>query len=367
MALSHGGIPLSDFVDGLSSLDAYDKHSKSPHNFSPSLATPTMRSVLSLMSGNYYADEGYAAQMRNLDHGVIQIDNDESVGGGTKADMTSNATLALCNLLLESRLIAGVISAQRCGSGSVVRFREDESNPDLPKPSRDVFYPDGKSDLPPLYKKEIHTSQLISYRVTKLSADCYWMGGWFLAECPAMRGDMHSILFFDPAFATHSSVQRNAYWLRLWKATNAIVVNLNLCLLRKSYPPKAEDIMFSPNLAGALHQKLKSLACPHPAGTHVIQFSKDPSELKKTATWLPELAAILVEGTASLTPKGGASLNLGVDDVVEFAMNELRTKDLEHYIALESSSIHLQTSAPATEAKVMAAAEAIRIEDSAYS
>ena len=82
--------------------------------------------------------------------------------------------------------------------------------------------------------------------------------------------------------------------LRLWKATNAIVVNLNLWLLREQYPPKAEDIMFSPNLAGALHQKLKSLACPHPAGTHVIQFSKDSSELKKTATWLPELAAILV-------------------------------------------------------------------------
>ena len=214
--------------------------------------------------------------------------------------------------------------------------------------------------------KETHTSQLISYRVTKLSADYYWTGGWFLAECPAMRGDMHSILFFDSAFATHSSVQRNAYWLRLWKANNAIVVNLNLCLLREQYPPKAEDIMFSPNLAGALHQKLKSLACPHPAGTHVIQFSKNPTELKKTATWLPELAAILVEGTASLTPKGGASLNLGEDDVVDFAMNELRTKDLEHYIALESFSMRLQTSVLAADVKVMAAAEVIRIEDITY-
>ena len=64
----------------------------------------------------------------------------ESVGGGVKADLTSNATLALCNLLLDSHLIAGVISAQRCGSDSVVRFREDESNLDLPKPSRDVIY-----------------------------------------------------------------------------------------------------------------------------------------------------------------------------------------------------------------------------------
>jgi hypothetical protein len=48
-----------------------------------------------------------------------------------------------------------------------------------------------------------------------------------------------------------------------------------------------------------------------------------------------------VEGTARLTPKGGASLNLGVDDVVDFAMNELRTKDIEHYVALEASSMRL--------------------------
>ena len=62
LAQSRGGIPLSDFVDGLSPLDAYDKYSKSPHNFSPSLATPNMRSVLeSLMSGNYYVADGYAA------------------------------------------------------------------------------------------------------------------------------------------------------------------------------------------------------------------------------------------------------------------------------------------------------------------
>ena len=48
-------------------------------------------------------------------------------------------------------------------------------------------------------------------------------------------------------------------------------------------------------------------------------------------------------------------MNLGVDDVVDFAMNELRTKDLEHYIALESSSMRLQTSAPAVEVKVIEA------------
>ena len=367
LALSHGGLPQSDFVDGLSPLDAYGKFSSSPHNFSPSSAVPTMRSVLSLMSGDYYAADGYTAQMRAIDRGVIQVDNDEIVGGGVKADLTSNATLAFCNLVLDSRLVSGVVSAQRCGSGSVVRFRVDESNPDLPEPSRDVFSPDGKAGLLPLYKKEIHTSQLLSYRVTKLSADCFWMGGWFLAECPAMRGDMHSILFYDPAFATHSSVQRNAYWLRLWKATGAICVSMNLCVLRSKYPPKAEDIMFSPNLAGALHQKLKSLACPHPAGTHVVQFSKEPSELKKTATWLPELASILVEATAGLTPMGGASLNLGVDDVVDFAMSHLRTRDMEHYIALESSSLRLQhPSSTVVDAKVMAAAEAIRSEDASY-
>ena len=87
LALSRGGIPLSEFVDGLSPLDVYDKHSKSPHNFSPSSATPNMRSILSLMSGNYYAADGYTAQMRALDHGVIQIDNDELVGDGIRSKL----------------------------------------------------------------------------------------------------------------------------------------------------------------------------------------------------------------------------------------------------------------------------------------
>ena len=47
-------------------------------------------------------------------------------------------------------------------------------------------------------------------------------------------------------------------------------------------------------------------------------------------------------------------------------MNELRTKDLEHYIALESSSLRLQPTALVVEAKVVAAAQAISDEDASY-
>ena len=47
-------------------------------------------------------------------------------------------------------------------------------------------------------------------------------------------------------------------------------------------------------------------------------------------------------------------------------MNELRTKDLEHYIALESSSLRLQLTALGIETKMMATAQAIRDEDTSY-
>ena len=54
---------------------------------------------------------------RLQDHGVIQIDNGELVGGGIKADLTSNATLALYNLLLDSH------SHRRSDISAEVRLR----------------------------------------------------------------------------------------------------------------------------------------------------------------------------------------------------------------------------------------------------
>ena len=138
-----------------------------------------------------------------------------------------------------------------------------------------------------------------------------------------MRGDPEAPLMFDPALAMHSSVMRDQYWKRLQHRTGAILVSGHMCALRDGYPPKPEDFMLSPNLRDSLGVKLSSLACPHPTGTHKGKFGADISISK---TWLPELCRILVDAVSHVTPSGGSSLRLGVDDASEFAMDALRTK-----------------------------------------
>ena len=58
-------------------------------------------------------------------------------------------------------------------------------------------------------------------------------------------------------------------------------------------------------------------------------------------TWLPELCRILVEAVTLITPSGGSSLRLGVDDASDFAMDTLRTNDMAHWIRLEHASMRL--------------------------
>ena len=213
------------------------------------------------------------------------------------------------------------------------------------------------------YQKEIHTSELLSYRITYFNEKLFFMGGWFVGECPGMRGDSGSPLLFDPALSQHSSVMRGQYWLRLQQRTGAILVSSHMCALRPNdYPPKPEDFMLSPNLRDSLGVKLSSLACPHPTGTHTAKFGTDISISK---TWLPELCRILVAGISTVTPSGGSSLRLGVDDAASFAMDTLHTSDLTHWIRLEHASMrlgHASTAFPTVPRHIVAAA-AIRRED----
>ena len=296
---------------------------------------------MNLFSGDYYAAQGVSAQMRTAGRGVIDVDADDMVGGGVHADMTAASVFSFLNMCIETKLICGVASTQPCGSGSAVRFREDASRPDLPVPSRDGSFPDGFEGLSPLYQKEVHKSKLLSFRTTRLMKKAYWYGGWYFAECPSMRGDEDAPLVYDPTFHAHSSVARDCYWLDLVETTGGIKVDAYMCMLRAGYPPKPEGFILSPNLGGLLHQKLSSLACCHPAGTHTYVFSKDPTELKKTATWLPELCSIIRDGVVHLYPLGGCNFQLGVDDIADFAMQQLGTKHLEHYIALECTAVDL--------------------------
>ena len=302
---------------------------------------PTMNAVLNLYSGDYYSEIGVSFMLKQKQIGVIDVDNDENLGGGQAADITANSVFKLLCMMLDCRRIIGILAAERCSSGSVVRFRVNTDIPDLPEPSRDIEWPDGKPGLSPKYAKEIHNSRLMSFRTTHLMGKLHFQGGWFLAECPSMRGDKESATMFDPTFDMHSSVQRGSYWTTLKNETGAIIVSANMCPLKELYPPKASDFMISSNLIASLGIKLASLACPHPLGTHDGRFSKLPEMLKHSQTWLPELCRIIVDGISELCPKGGKSMRMGVDAVGEWAMEELKTRDLGRWIRQEEMNIHL--------------------------
>ena len=264
-----------------------------------------MNVVLNLFSGDYYSEIGVSSMLKQKQIGVIDVDNDKNLGGGKAADMTANSVFKLLCMMLDCRRIIGILAAERCSSGSDVKFRVNIDIPDLPEPSRDIEWPDGKQGLSPKYAKEIHNSRLMSFRTTHLMGKLHFQGGWFLAECPSMRGDMESATMFDPTFDMHSSVQRGSYWTTLKNETGAIIVSANMCPLKELYPPKASDFMISSNLIASLGIKLASLACPHPLGTHDGRFSKLPEMLKHSQTWLPELCRIIVDGISELCPKGG--------------------------------------------------------------
>ena len=84
-------------------------------------------------------------------------------------------------------------------------------------------------------------TELISFRTTHLLHQVHGKGGWFIAECPGMRGDDSRPVDYDPAFADHLSVQGTKHWLILQERTGAIVVSSAMCALREGYPQKLEN------------------------------------------------------------------------------------------------------------------------------
>ena len=111
--------------------------------------------------------------MRTAGRGVIDVDADKVVGGGVHADMTAASVFSFLHMCIEAKLICGVTSAQPCGSGSAVCFREDANRPDLPVPSRDGHFPDGFEELSPLYQKEVHKIKLLSFHTNRLMQKAY--------------------------------------------------------------------------------------------------------------------------------------------------------------------------------------------------
>eukprot|EP00966_Prymnesium_polylepis_P118162 2731872-Prymnesium_polylepis.1 len=56
--------------------------------------------------------------------------------------------------------------------------------------------------------------------------------------------------------------------------------------------------------------------------------------VESSKVWLSEIIVILVEHTSVLTPKGGPSIKLGVDDISSFVMHELHWRNNEAVISL---------------------------------
>jgi hypothetical protein len=104
----------------------------------------------------------------------------------------------------------------------------------------------------------------------------------------------------------------------------AIIVHAHMCKLREGYPQKPEDYIISDNIVLGLGEALSSLRCIHPFGTHVTNFGGNAGlTTKSSQVWMPELCDLLWKHILQHTYKGGPSLQLGVDDLTKFAMNEL--------------------------------------------
>eukprot|EP00966_Prymnesium_polylepis_P232689 5381671-Prymnesium_polylepis.1 len=56
--------------------------------------------------------------------------------------------------------------------------------------------------------------------------------------------------------------------------------------------------------------------------------------VESSKVWLSEIIVILVEHTSVLTPNGGPSIKLGVDDISTFVMHVLHWRNNEAVISL---------------------------------
>ena len=305
--------------------------------------TPSMDIIVNLFSGSYYNENGLSSILRNEKNiGVLSVDADEECGGGHLADLTANAVFNIMDLLVTCRRVAGFVVAQPCSSGSVVRLEAGDGGSSFPSPVRTQEEKGGIADLPRTYKKEVHKSELLSFRVTYLLKRVHEQGGWFFAECPASRGTTTRAASFDPAFATHASVMDGPWWDDLERATGARRVTSAMCGFKDYYPQKLEDFMISSRLLPQLERRLESLACVHPVGTHAQRLpTGDAATLKGSQKWLHSLCVILADAFAQDTPTGGPSHLLGVDDAADWAMNGLMWRDAQYALSLDRNASSL--------------------------
>ena len=294
---------------------------------------PTMNIVINLCGGCYDSDTNISAHLRRLGIATIDVDNDPTHGGGEHADITSNAVYDFLLLLTRLHRVAGVVAAQTCSSGSVLRMRKLDNASNAAQ-IRSQEFPDGMPDLSPAYLKELHLSNLLSFRITTLMTIVFQSGGWFISEGPAVRGDMNCPTTFDPAFKGHSSVMNGTPYQQLIVKCNARVLTSAMCSLRESYPQKLTDFLISPNLEQTLGTQLRKLVCNHPTGTHANSFAGSRYgkwDAKPSERWLPELCSIIATGLAAITPRGAESLKLGESDISKWAVQELRATDREKF------------------------------------
>eukprot|EP00966_Prymnesium_polylepis_P277779 6417769-Prymnesium_polylepis.1 len=186
-------------------------------------------------------------------------------------------------------------------------------------------YPDGFPDLSPTLARELHNTKRIASRVTALAQKIRQFGGWLIFECPSTRGNKQRLGLYDPAFDLHSGVMGLEYYREIIDK-GATIVHAHMCKLREGYPQKPEDYIISDNIVLGLGEALNSLRCTHPGNAGLTT--------KSSQVWVPELCDLLWEHVEKHTYKGGPSLQLGVDDLTKFAMNELHWRISDKVLAL---------------------------------
>ena len=296
--------------------------------------SPAADIVLHIACGDYDNANGISALLRVAGCGVVDIDNHEQYGGGAAAHMLNNGVFNFIWQLTRAQRVIGIISGQPCSTGSLKRLESAEG---MPQQVLSQQYPDGMPDLNAAYRKEVHDCALLGYRITALIDIVWSQGGWFIAECPEVRGNPQRILSFNPSFETHSTVMDMQHWQALAQKTGAHRICAAMCALREGYPQKLESIMISPNLAPTLLRQLQALECTHVPGTHDNSFAGEQRgkwNVSSSQTWLLEFCKLIRDGVLPLTPKGGPSLQLGRDDLPTFVHDVLQWRDTQHLAVL---------------------------------
>ena len=307
-----------------------------------------MKSVLNLFSGPYASTESISATLRAGERGVIDVDNDSVHGGGAAADITANTTFNFCISLVEGNIIIGGISAQNCSGGSLLRLRNDANDDSKPMAIMTQSYPDGVPDLPLKHQKELHVNDVVSYRTTHLFRLLFERGGWFLAECPGMRGDISMPVSYDPALSEHLSQIGTRHWKQLQADTKSVLITAAMCALYPDGAQKLEDFLISPNLFHSLGIKLQQLVCTHPIGTHAASLAgKAYGQLDAgpTKRWMPKLCTIIADGVAPITPTGGDSFQLGVDTISHLALKSMALQDASRWLRTAPAEARIATTA----------------------